>query len=254
MLFLSDPKKKAQEQLELTRELASTVGLQINVGKTKQFIININDPKPLKVGAEDIEIVKDFKYLGSLVASSENDFMHRKSLAWGAFWKMESIWRSTSTETWLKVRIYQASVLSILLYGSETWILSHSLLKALDVFCMSCYRIMTGVKRLDHVTNKHVYSTVKQNPLSTTVARRQLRWVGHMLRRDVSEPINKYALYEPPDHLGSKKCGRQPLSFVSQVAKLISNNFQLSANEISKAAQDRKEWRRLVTACVPEIT
>ncbi len=48
---------------------------------------NNSEIQPLKSNNE-IEIVNDFKYLGSLV-SPEKDIKCRKGQAWGAFWKME---------------------------------------------------------------------------------------------------------------------------------------------------------------------
>ena len=74
-----------------------------------------------------VEQIRDFKYLGSIMESSENDLKNRKGQAWVAFWKLTNIWFSKSTRLKLKVRIFQASRVSILLYGSETWILSEKI-------------------------------------------------------------------------------------------------------------------------------
>ena len=75
---------------------------------------------PLKLGKTDIKIVSEFNYIGSLMLSSTNDIQYRKGQAWGAFWKLENIWKSKSFHIKTKVRIYKAAVISILLYGSET--------------------------------------------------------------------------------------------------------------------------------------
>ena len=55
---------------------------------------------------------------------------------------------------------------------------------------------MLGIKRLDKVTNREIYNRVKQVPISQTLAKRTLAWIGHMLR-PADEPIKIYSLYEP---------------------------------------------------------
>ena len=73
--------------------------------------------KPLK-------IVREFKYLGSMVAFTSDDIKIRKGQAWGAFWKIKNIWKTTNLPILLKVRLFKASCLSILLFGCETWTLT----------------------------------------------------------------------------------------------------------------------------------
>ena len=81
----------------------------------------------------------------------------RKGQALGAFWKLKSIWNAKNVSIQLKVRLLKASVLSILLYGSETWITSQQQRNMLDSFATSCYRVMLNVKRTDRVTNAEIY-------------------------------------------------------------------------------------------------
>lgn len=253
---------RAQEQLERTSQKANEVGLQINTEKTKLMIVDDYHQLPgsfgpyqaLNLNGEYIEVVKDFKYLGSMMSSSEKDMRARKGQAWGAFWKMKEIWKSKSIKIQLKVRLFKASCLAILLYGSETWTLTKQQKQVLNSFATSCYRIMLGVKRMDHVTNETIYALVNEEPLSSVIARRQLTWVGHMLRAKESELIRKYALWEPEQQLGTARRGRPKLSFSKYVAELINTEHPPSAAEIEKAAQDRAKWKKLVLECTKAVT
>ena len=56
---------------------------------------------------------------------------------------------------------------------------------------------MLGISRHDHVTNESVYSQTQARPLSSEVKGRQLRFLGHSLRRDKEDHINRFALYVP---------------------------------------------------------
>ncbi|CAF4669482.1 unnamed protein product, partial [Didymodactylos carnosus] len=80
---------RAQQQLDRANNSALKAGLEINVGKTKRMELNTSNAAQvtLTLNGEPIELVADFKYLGSIMASSEKDMKHRKSLAWVAFWK-----------------------------------------------------------------------------------------------------------------------------------------------------------------------
>ena len=83
--------EQAQLQLTATSNKANEVGLEINVEKTKTMIFN-PPPGPqqaLTLNGENIEVVSDFKYLGSMMASSERDIKIRKGQAWAAFWKQK---------------------------------------------------------------------------------------------------------------------------------------------------------------------
>ena len=73
--------------------------------------------------------------------SSEIDIQSRKSQAWAAFWKMNNIWQSKSINIITKRQIFQYSVIKILLYGCETWLIEQNTLKSLDVL-VNCYRVM----------------------------------------------------------------------------------------------------------------
>ena len=63
-----------------------------------------------------IDIVEDFKYLGSYT-NSRQDFNVRIAQAWGAINSLQKVWKSeVKKET--KTKVFKTSVASILLYGS----------------------------------------------------------------------------------------------------------------------------------------
>ena len=117
---------------------------------------------------------------------------------------------------------------------------------SLDSFATSCYRIMLNIKRIDNVTNVEIYKRTNQLPLSDKIKRRQLIWVGHILRRHIEESLRKYALYQPSEQLGSSKQGRKATDFTTHIiANIINTITHLTAQEIERAAQQRDSWRNL---------
>ena len=142
------------------------------------------------------------KIEGSIVKSSETDISVRKALAWAAFWKLKDIFRSNNLPIRLKTNIFQAACLSILLYGCESWIITQKLEQNLNSFATNCYRVILNIKRLDRVSNAEIYHKIGIDPLVLQIQRRQLRYVGHSLRKPEFELINKYVLYQPIERHG----------------------------------------------------
>ena len=82
--------KAATDQLKNVSNQAKHVGLEINKEKTDCIILNVQENvSGLMLDSHQIKRVEDFKYLGFKIISSEADFIHRKSLAWAAYWKLE---------------------------------------------------------------------------------------------------------------------------------------------------------------------
>ncbi|CAF1276691.1 unnamed protein product [Adineta ricciae] len=251
--LLENSLERAQSQLIQTTKRASEVGLQINIKKTKVLTNQNTINQSIQLNGQDIEWTNNFKYLGSMVLDSNTDIKVRKGQAWKAFWRMKNMWKSTTIPIQLKTNIYKASCLSIFLFGCESWTITNKLEKVLNSFATSCYRIMLGIKRLDKVSNNTIYGIVKQEPMVQRVQRRQLRFIGHCLRKNSNEFINQYALYIPRPGHGKRKRGRPRLNYPDYVARLINNDEPPTITEIRKTAANRKEWHKIVVACRPPL-
>jgi len=138
---------------------------------------------PLVVLEQEVAPVQDFCYLGSITSSPLDDLRRRRCMAWSVSWKLETVWCAQSRNLETKLSLFDSLVLSAMLYGAETWPISTQMNQLINSFAISAYRIMTGVKRLDKVRNTTVLRSVSRNDLIHTVHDRQLRFVGHMLRK-----------------------------------------------------------------------
>ena len=94
--LLSDNMDQAQLLLSRVELECAKVGLRLNAKKTEVLTYNI-PPEPQHLTTSegtDLKEVKDFKYLGSWVNSTEQDLKVRKALAWKALNGMASAWSS----------------------------------------------------------------------------------------------------------------------------------------------------------------
>ena len=110
---------------------------------------------------------------------------------------------------------------------------------------------MLGIKRIDKISNKEIYEKVQIDPLVTQVQKRQLRYVGHCIRKPKEELIHQYVLYEPGH--GKRSKGKPKESYCHYIGTLIGGKEPWSAKQIRDEAAKKTEWRKLVRNCVPMI-
>ena len=239
----------AQRQLNALNEESKKVGLEVNTMKTVQMRLNIpedfNAPH-LTIDGEKVEVVQDFKYLGSHMNSDVKDIEARIALAWGAFHKLEKILTSRHVGVMLRVRFFNAACVSILLYGCESWLVTKSLSIKLDVFARKCYRRMIGVVQSeDRMTNKDLYDRVQSAPISTLIRHRQMSFTGHCLRMNQDEPANIYMLYTSNVRASNRR-GRPRMSYLDQMSTYMGyDRKSITAEDVRREATEAKgeKWK-----------
>ena len=115
--LLESLKARAQEQLTKTASVNAELGLIISVPKTEYMCFNAVPGQSYHVYGETINQVDNFKFLGSMMASSGNDLKRRRALTWAASWKLQWLWRSTTIPIGTKVKLFKTTSVTLLLYG-----------------------------------------------------------------------------------------------------------------------------------------
>ena len=108
-----------QKKLDDLWEESKKVGLEINPLKTEEIRVNTIIIQVLKLNGEDIKRSSEFCFLGSVVAEdggASADVNVRIQKATGSFSKLTKVWLSTSIGKDTKIKIFNASVKSVLLY------------------------------------------------------------------------------------------------------------------------------------------
>jgi hypothetical protein len=95
-------------------------------------------PKPILLERKQhFETVQSFKYLGRILEENDGDLpavegnLHRARQRWGMIARILS---QEGTNAKVMATFYKAVVQSVLLYGSESWVLSEKMMSSLRSF------------------------------------------------------------------------------------------------------------------------
>ena len=193
---------KVMELVEAFNEESKKMGLRINTKKTKVMPITEKcGPWPqLIIDGEEIETVKKFIYLGSEITAeggTEHEIKRRKALAGSTFQRLnERIFRRHDIGLKVKLRVLNAFVIPILVYGSESWIMTKTMTKSLDACENSWLRRILRISYKDHITNETVRKRTGQEYVSNVIKRRRLKWAGHMMRMENTRAVKRSWKYQ----------------------------------------------------------
>ena len=136
---------------------ASKWCLTVSTMKTKGMAVGRElehtDVAPIHLDAGSIEFVQDFTYIGSSITSDGEVNVKVKShirKATRAFgYLQKSIFQNKYLSVETKRVVYKAAVLSILLYGAETWAIKAESLRRMHGFHNHCIRTMLGMTKFE---------------------------------------------------------------------------------------------------------
>ena len=135
---------------------------------------------------QQLENVKSFKYLGSILTNDGRctcEIKCRIAMAKAAFNKRTLFTSTLDLE--LRKKLVKCYAWSIVLYGAETWTLRAVDQKHLESFEMWCWRRMENISWTDHVRNEDVLLRVKeQRNTLHEIRKRKANWIGHILHRN----------------------------------------------------------------------
>ena len=99
---------------------------------------------------------------------------------------------------------------------------------------------------------RHSSFSISEEPKTGfhNVRRRQMKLLGHILRRPVDHP-DRLCLFEPDNHLTNRKppdavrrVGRPRTVWADTILPIIQKHLQLNRDQIYNLAQNREEWYR----------
>jgi hypothetical protein len=245
--LLSSRLKDVQSKCNDLDKNSQKIGLKIHPGKTKMLRARTSNTEPITIKGKAVEDVETFTYLGSKVTADgdcEVEVRTRLAKARHSFASLCTIWRSKQYSTNTKLRLYKSNVLSVLLYGAETWKMTKSISHSLEVFQNRCLRRIFNIYWPNKISNEDLLKKANMQALTSEVQRRRWRWLGHVLRMPPNA-APRVALRWTPD--GKRQRGR-PRETWRRTIDREREEHGWSWGYLHKTAQNRPEWRVLVEA------
>lgn len=246
--LMAGSNNELQDLTDRLSRRAGAYGMEISSEKSKVMIISTTDSSSnIVMNGQKLEEVNSFKYLGATLTRDgccTAEIRIRIGMATSAMSRLDRIWRSNSISFSTKHRLYKSLVVSILLYGCETWTLLAATEKKLQAFENKCLRKLLRISYREHKTNAYVRSTVTSlvgphEPLLATVKRRKLAWFGHVTRHNT---LSKTILQGTLE--GSRRRGRPRKSWVTNIKEWTEREMP----DLLSSAQDRTGWKILSVA------
>ena len=176
-----------------------------------------------------LKLVDKFTYLGSSFSSTDKDIDTRLTKAWTAIDKISIIWKSVLTGK-MKGSFFLAAVVSILLYGCTTWMLTKRLEKKLDGNYARMLRAILNKSWWQHPTRHQLYGHLP--PVTKTIQVRRTRHADELIS-DILQWTPTY---------GRAKAGRPARTYIPQLCE----DTGCSPEDLPETMNDREMWRERV--------
>lgn len=133
-------------------------------------------------------------YLGGVFAADarqEYDIDKRIAMAMSRCGRLRSIFDSQEIGPWLKIRLYKASVCSLLTYGCESWVMTDRVMRKLNNANSLLLSSITG-----RTVQEEARSTTASFDLVRHIRVRRFRWLGEILRMHPDRLLFKSIIYQ----------------------------------------------------------
>ena len=188
--------------------------------------------------------------LGSMLCSKA-DIQRRISLGYAAFNKYIKTWNG-KIPLQKRLVLYEALVVSVMMYNSSCWAAPKTALDKLDVVHRRHLRIILGYKYPNIISNNNLYKRCNTEPLSAKVDRSRWRMLGHVLRGPVDGPAYSSLTFVVNSLQMKGRVGRPQTNLFSLIKQDLLNRNMHNMNNIDDLSNlrllafDRAKWRKML--------
>ena len=249
--FIAHSFEDAQEIVTRFSNSAKLFGLKINIKKTEMMYQPVPgsncEGEIIKINNQDLNIVSQFKYLGSTVANNnkmDDELRSRMAKASAMFGRLrERVWDNKHLTIKTKAAVYRAIVLSTLLYGVESWTVYRITSHKLNSYMMRHLRYILKIRWWQHISNSKILEQTGLPSMYDILRQRTLRWTGHVCRMN-DDRLPKQILFSQLRE-GSRSIGRPKLRFKGTVKRSLKD-LSISTTGWQTMTQDRVAWRTAI--------
>ena len=237
--MVSHSEEGLQQLVSRLSHACKEFGLKISLKKTNVMAQDAGHPPTIAIDRYNLEVVENFTYLGSTISNSlsiDVEVNRRIAKAIAVMAKLnQRVWNNSSLTEKTRIHVFQACVLSTLLYCSESWTTYARHEKKLDSFHQRCLRRILHIKWQDKISNTEVLERANMRSICTILCERRLHWLGHVKRMDLGRTPKDLLYGELAE--GSRHAGRPKLRF-KDVCKRDMKRCNIDSNSWESIADD----------------
>jgi hypothetical protein len=225
----------------ILKQKPKNTGMKINSQKNKDMRVNPKNKDRFCLEGREIVEVNKFCYLGCMVSldgGANEDVINRIIKDKGAFAQLRSIRTSHQIHKRTKIRIFKSNVMSVLVYGCETWKITQDIINKLQTFVNRCLRNILRIWWPKTITNKDLWETTQQIPFGREIKIRKWKWIGQTLRKD-QNTITRQGLDWNPQ--GERRKGRSRITWKRTILTELQEQ-NVSWKEAKLMAKNRVRW------------
>ena len=144
-----------RQMTELVVGEADKVGLKINTRKTEIMKIRSSDNQRVIIDNTELKEVEKFTYLGCEIRQDgniRNEVGIRVGKAGSAFRTLNKVWNAQNISLSTKLKLFSSIVVSILIYGCESWKGLKEIENRVRRFESGCLRKILNIRWFDRVS------------------------------------------------------------------------------------------------------
>ena len=149
-----------------------------------------------------------------------------------------------------KIERYFSLVVSKAIWGLHLLAVLPADFRHLEYLHSRCLRRILGKKAayISRISNAAILRLAKAETLESQIRRKQLKLLGHVLRKDLHDP-DRLSCFQPDQHLQPRfppgcrrRVGRPRLIWAETILPECQRIWNLSRTQICTLAQNRREW------------
>ena len=237
-----------QHSLDVMSETYLCAGLIINTTKTEIISTSSHDAPTFSINGNQLKNSENFTYLGSNLSFSgdlTNEIQKRINLASSAFGHLSKrVFGNPNLTIHTKIVVYNAAVISTIIYGCETWVPYRRHIRLLESFHIRHLQLILGLRWWHKVTHSEIRSRAGIPTIESMLLHRQLRWLGHVIRMPHSR-LSNFMLYGQL-RLGHRSVGGQRKRFKYHIKSILKKR-NIHFSRLETLASKRATWRSTCT-------